>query len=304
MTSTHPPRPLPIVQSIPHAGLEIPPEVAGRLAVDATTLYNECDLWADQLFDFAHPDLAALHAQMGYAGTLSVTDFEISRALVDANRYPEDLENPDGPVKSQTSNGQEIYTVPQERAEKRALRARYWGDYHRRLDQAVADHAGACRIFLDCHNMAQVGPSAYAFAGAARPKICLSNFGNLDGEARDAHTPLACPPWFIQAAARLAEEIFADLPLLEPQPGVHVPTVAINWPFYGGYIMHRTMTEFSVGQPFGLMVEINRGLFVGNQTPDTPIQPPNLPAIAAIRERLFRWAVMIHESSQIDTNLP
>ena len=292
--------PLPIIQSLPHGGLSVPAEVVGRLAISETTLYNECDLWVDQLFDFTHPDLAPLHAQTGYAASLSVTSLAIARALVDANRFPDDLDNPDGPVKSRTSYGQEIYTVPLTVAEKRALRDKYWSGYHQQLAQAMTDHEDEARFFLDCHNMAQVGPSAYAFAGAARPKICLSNYGNLDGDSRDAATPLSCPPWFIQKAARLAGEIFADLPMLEPQAGVDVPTVAINWPFHGGYVLHK----YAESKPFGLMVEINRGLYVGNQTPDTPIQPPNLPAIAAIRQRLFRWVVgLIHESTEIPTQV-
>jgi len=266
--------------------------VFGRLGISATAIYNECDLWVDPLFDFAHPDLAGLHEQTGYAGSLSVTSLGIARALIDANRFPDDLDNPDGPVKSRTSYGQEIYTVPLDRAEKAALRDHHWGGYHQRLAQAMDDHGADCRLFLDCHNMAQVGPSAYAFAGATRPKICLSNYGNLAGEPRDAQTPLSCPAWFIQAAAGLAEEIFADLLMLEPQAGpdgqpVDVPTVAINWPFHGGYILKK----YATGAPFGLMVEVNRGLYVGNQTPETPITHPNLPAIAAIRERMFRWVV-------------
>ena len=48
---------LPIVQSIPHAGLAVPPSVADRLAIDDVTIYNECDLWNDQIFDFAQPAL-------------------------------------------------------------------------------------------------------------------------------------------------------------------------------------------------------------------------------------------------------
>jgi hypothetical protein len=38
-----------------------------------------------------------------------------------------------------------------------------------------------------------------------------------------------------------------------------------------------------------MMIEINRGLFVGNQTNTTPIQPPNEERINAIRERLRIW---------------
>ncbi len=68
--------PLPLIQSLPHGGLSVPAEVVGRLAISETTLYNECDLWVDQLFDFTHPDLAPLHAQTGYAGSLAVTTLD------------------------------------------------------------------------------------------------------------------------------------------------------------------------------------------------------------------------------------
>jgi hypothetical protein len=45
----------------------------------------------------------------------------------------------------------------------------------------------------------------------------------------------------------------------------------------------------------GLMVEINRGLIVGNQRTDTPIQPPNEERIAAVRRRLYRWLLALLE---------
>ena len=41
------------------------------------------------------------------------------------------------------------------------------------------------------------------------------------------------------------------------------------------------------------MVEVNRGLFVGDQHTRTPIQPPNQARIAAVRSRLFRWVQAI-----------
>jgi hypothetical protein len=43
------------------------------------------------------------------------------------------------------------------------------------------------------------------------------------------------------------------------------------------------------------MVEVNRGLYVGNQTAQTPIAPPNQDRIAAIRRRLYRWAAALME---------
>ena len=43
---------MPVILSCPHGGLDIPPEVRNLLAIDDTVIYNECDLWVDQLFDF------------------------------------------------------------------------------------------------------------------------------------------------------------------------------------------------------------------------------------------------------------
>lgn len=75
--------PLPIVQSIPHGGLQTPPEVADRLAIDEVTIYNECDLWADQIFDFDHPDLADLRPAGLAASTLGAVRMPVARVLID-----------------------------------------------------------------------------------------------------------------------------------------------------------------------------------------------------------------------------
>jgi hypothetical protein len=45
--------------------------------------------------------------------------------------------------------------------------------------------------------------------------------------------------------------------------------------------------------PLGIMIEVNRGLFVGNQSEHTPVAPPNLERIAAVRERLRAWVTAI-----------
>jgi hypothetical protein len=78
---------------------------------------------------------------------------------------------------------------------------------------------------------------------------------------------------------------------LEPH-GATPPVVALNQPFAGGYILQqarRQLNEAAGHVVPAIMVEINRGLFVGRQTTTTPIAPPNLPAIAACRQRLYRW---------------
>lgn len=316
----HPISTLPVILSVPHGGLEVPPESEPLLAIGAGDIYNECDLWADQLVDFESlgsslgPD-----AQPGVtpARPLARVTTSISRAIVDMNRDPTVLDDPDGAVKTLTSYGRMVYTggglegeapwspldagsalagtprvppVPEgSRAFKRKLIQRYWLPFHTELRTALALHANEAKLYLDCHNMAQTGPTAYGDPGAQRPLICLANLGNARGDSRHAEEPTSCDGGFIRHAADIAEEVFKDMDLLSP--GLkRPPIVAINRPYAGGYIL-RWFTEnvhIVNGMP-GMMIEVNRGLFVGDQTSDTPIAPPNLERIAEVRIRLKRW---------------
>lgn len=291
-----PSRHLPLVQSLPHPGLQVPPEVADRLAIDDVTIFNECDLWADQLFDFAHPDLAKQRQQAGLdeQPALAVVKCPIARVLIDANRPGEALANPDGPVKTQTSYGDPIYRTPLTDQQKEELRAAYWQPFHQRLDAALRAHAPALRLLLDCHNMAQEGPAAYRDAGEIRPLLCIANFGDAQGERLADGPPVTAPPGFVRRAAEVAQEIFGDLALLVPTPGETAPVVAINQPFVGGHILRHYcdpayQRQIQAAGYAGLMVEVNRGLFVGNQSTRSPIQPPNAARISLLRQRLFRW---------------
>ncbi|MBX3002011.1 MAG: N-formylglutamate amidohydrolase [Caldilineaceae bacterium] len=287
---------LPIVQSIPHGGLLTPPEVADRLAIDDVAIYNECDLWVDQIYDFDHPDLADLKPAEPTATTLGSVRMPIARVLIDANRAPDSLDDRDGAVKTTTSYGDPIYHNPLSRQEQIDLRQRYWRPFHDELDEVVRRHASEMRLFLDCHNMAQRGPDDYGDAGKVRPLICIANFGNRRGELVSSRGPLTAPPQFLHKAAEIAHDLFSDLALLEPNPEP-TPVVGLNSPFPGGYILRRYTGDLyqPAGQEpyFGLMVEINRGLIVGNQRTDTPIQPPNEERIAAVRRRLYRWLLAL-----------
>ena len=73
--------------------------------------------------------------------------------------------------------------------------------------------------------------------------------------------------------------------------------VSLNQPFVGGHILRHycdaAYQQASGGRYAGLMIEVNRGLFVGDQHTRTPIQPPNQERIAAVRLRLFRWVQAI-----------
>jgi N-formylglutamate deformylase len=295
----------PIVQSIPHGGLTVPPEVHGRLAISDVTIYNECDLWADQIYDFNHPDLGDLRPFEGIPATLAAVTMPVARVLIDANRPPNSLDNPDGAVKTQTSYGDPIYDTPLRREEQIELLDAYWRPYHDQLDRTLRREAGEVSLLLDCHNMAQRGPDAYGDPGQVRPLICISNNGDARGEPLSRLGALSAPPWLARRAVEIAADLFADLELLEPNPEP-TPVAALNSPFVGGYILTHYTSEanqrsLALGEGasgedhryMGLMVEINRGLIVGNQRTDSPILPPNLPQIAAVRRRLYQWMAAV-----------
>ena len=280
---------LPVIQFSPHAGLRVPEEVADKLLIDRCDIYNDADLWADLHFDFSHPDLVA-HIPEGYdSGTLCTVDMDIARVLVDANRMPVLDDNPDGAVKTETSYGNPIYRQPLAPSLRQTLFERYYLGYHRRAGTAVDQHLSEAKLMLDCHNMAQVGPTAYAYAGQPRPLLCLANGGDGEGMPLSASGTTSCSPELIRYAAQVGEELFCDIQLLEDNPAANVPTVTLNWPFRSGYILRNYSrvgsTDCTVPM---LMIEVNRGLFIGNQRGDSVIRPPDLARIGEVRRRLYQ----------------
>jgi len=286
--------PLPLITSLAHGGLTTPPSVTQQLTIDATTIYNECDLWVEQLYDFAHADLAPWIPAAGQPGVLASVTMPIARVLVDVNRDPDDLGQPDGPIKTMTSYGAPVYRKVPDEEQQQALLEANWHPYHRALEAALRTHANGAKLLLDCHNMAQHGPAAYHFPGAARPLICLANLGDAHGDPQPRLGWTTCSGELLRAAGAIAAELFADLALLEPTPGEAVPTVALNWPFAGGYIIQR-YSQGTLTRPAlpAMMIEVNRGLFVGDQTMNTSITAANEPAIAQIRQRLYQWATRV-----------
>lgn len=303
-SSDRPESPLPIILSRPHGGLDTPPEIVDCLAIDQLALYNDCDLWIDQLFDFGHDDLADLVPAQCTPGVLATESMPIARALIDVNRPLERLGTPDGPVKTRTSYGAPIYTEPLSDDMQQRLLDRYWWSYHNAIDSALQEHAGQAKLFIDCHNMAQHGPSAYPDAGQARPLICIANLGDAQGEPRPDFEWTLCSSEFALKAAEIADELFGDMELLEPEPGLTVPTVLLNSPFGGSYVAAHHLNPQRAQQmvestgykpPTAIMVEVNRGLLVGDQTAATAMTPPNEERIRIIRRKLYQWAVRLVE---------
>lgn len=290
------PNPLPVIQLSPHSGLQVPSEIKDLLQIDERDLYNDADLWADLHFDFSNPDLTPLVPEGHTLGTLCTVDMDIARALIDANRLPLLDDNPDGAVKAQTSYGVPLYRKPPSHELRRLLFERYYLGYHQRVRDALDLHLGSAKLLLDCHNMAQVGPSTYAFAGKPRPLLCISNVGDRNGEAMADLGEVSCSPELLHFAADAGAELFCDMDLLEPglEAGGNKNIVALNWPFRGGYSIRKYSrigtNDCSVPM---MMIEVNRGLFIGNQCGDSPIQPPNLARIDQVRRRLYQLTIRI-----------
>ena len=69
--------PLPIAVIVPHAGLNIPPEMINSLALSEINIFNEADIYTDFIFDYR--DRVSHWLRFPYA-----------RVLIDINRADQD----------------------------------------------------------------------------------------------------------------------------------------------------------------------------------------------------------------------
>ena len=188
---------LPLALSVPHAGLAIPPEVAGNLLLTPDEIAADGDVGADAIYTPLARHVAAFHK----AG--------IARAFVDPNRAADDF-GKDGVVKTHTCWDIPIYREPLGQATIQGMLAHYYRPYHDTL--TGFSHNSAILMGIDCHTMATHGPPVGPDPGSRRPFICLGN-------ARHTSCPKA---WLEDLAELLYQEFGVD--------------IALNTPFAGGYI--------------------------------------------------------------------
>ena len=187
---------LPILVSVPHAGHDVPDEIAEQCLLSQEQIIRDGDEFASELFDIS----------------TSCAEFittKIARAFVDLNRAPNDR-RVDGVVKTHTIWNESIYRTPlSERSVDSLLQAHYF-PYHQRLKE-FAEHG--LLFAVDCHTMAAFGPPIGPDPGEKRPEICL---GNVNARS------------FSQEWTELIFQSF-----VESFPEFQV---TINKPFSGGYI--------------------------------------------------------------------
>ncbi|MCY3830387.1 MAG: N-formylglutamate amidohydrolase [Rhodospirillaceae bacterium] len=187
---------LPLLLSVPHAGLAVPPEAVSYCVLTHREISEDGDEGAAEIYLGLEPLVAAFHTT------------DIARAIVDMNRAEDDRRR-DGAIKTHTCWNVPVYRTPLPDAVAEGLIGRYHRPYHRRLAELAAE--GAARLAIDCHTMAAQGPPVGPDTGRERPWICL---GYGDG---------ACPRDWIEALKACFEALIG-------------PNVTIDDPFSGGYI--------------------------------------------------------------------
>ncbi len=184
---------LPVLMSVPHAGLVTPPEVVPLSLLSPEEIAADGDEGASEVY--------ALEQVV----TCFVTT-DIARAFVDLNRSEDDRSR-DGVVKTHTCWNVPIYREPLNEEVTEALLATYYRPYHEQLRRSARD----MKLGLDCHTMAAHAPPIVQVPGEERPHLCLSN---ADG---------TCPQeWLVMFASCLERAFETEVSINDPFRGGHI----------------------------------------------------------------------------------
>ena len=151
---------LPLLISVPHGGLQVPPEIGDR-----------CLLTKEEIVADGDEGAAELYAISDRVACFVTTD--IARAIVDQNRAEGDRRK-DGVVKTHTCWDVPIYREPLDEPLVQDLLEKYHRPYHAAVREKTASGVW---FGLDCHTMAAAGPPVGPDPGRERPWICVSDAG-------------------------------------------------------------------------------------------------------------------------------
>ena len=189
---------LPMLISVPHAGLTVPPEARSYCRLSPDDIAKDGDEQARQIYAPLESMVASFHTT------------EVARAIVDMNRGRQDRRK-DGVVKTHTCWDVPIYDPPPPEELLVALLDNHHKPFHRALSTEVT--SGAYRLAIDCHTMAAHGPPVGPDPGAERPLVCVGT----------GHGTTCPQPW-----VDVIVECFADAFGVRPE---------IDRPFSGGFIV-------------------------------------------------------------------
>jgi len=186
---------LPLLVSVPHAGLRVPAEVEPL-----------CALTPEQVAADGDGGAAEIYAIEDEVGALVTTD--VARAIIDMNRAQDDR-GPDGAVKTRTCWDTAVWHRPLPDAAISDLLDGYHAPYHQRLTELGL--SGRWVLGVDCHTMAAVGPPLGPDPGVERPWVCLSN---ADG---------TCPQeWIVSLGECFQEQLAGPVKINDPFRGGYI----------------------------------------------------------------------------------
>jgi formiminoglutamase len=165
----------PLLMSLPHTGLDIPPDCAAGL-VSPDLARHDADWHIEKLYGFA-ADLGATTVHT----TLSRTVIDVNRDPSGASLYPGQATT--GLVPTETFDGEALYRADAaptpEEIERR--KSRYFAPYHTALtDELKRLRARFVRVVLyDCHSIRSVIPRLF------QGELPVFNIGSNDGRACD-----------------------------------------------------------------------------------------------------------------------
>jgi formiminoglutamase len=203
----------------------MPDELADRVALSASDVMDDIDLFTPELYDLT---ATVLHTRVA----------DMARPFVDLNRAPDQLppQFPDGVIKSHTCFNIPVFRpgLAPDTALVRHLLETYHTPYHPHIERLM--RAPGVELMLDCHSMSEFPPPIAPDQTERRPLI---NLGDLGGKA--------CPRAITERLARCMAAAFS----------IEAAEVTINRPFQGGYITQR---HGASPRPV-IQLEINRALY-------------------------------------------
>jgi len=215
----------PLLISIPHAGSEVPEEVADIISLSGQELLGYTDLYTDQIFKI---------------DGVYIVSTDTSRIVVDVNRAPDDISREyeqaaEGVIVHTTWDEKSVYNKEPSQEIADVLVRKYHDPYHEQIDKIIP----SVQFLIDGHSYLSVGPKLKMDTGAERPDI---NLGNMN----------------FSTCSREHTVFFREF--LEERGY----TVRINFPYAGKYILghhchRRRIPPFLVP---GIQIEINQGLYV------------------------------------------
>ncbi len=224
---------LPFVISVPHCSYSIPDHIRDTIALEQREILESTDIGTREIFSNI-PVRVALWARW-------------SRLVVDLNRSASDRSEK-GVVPLRDYYKRKVYRdglEPDDNEIQKRIEE-YYRPYHMRLLEAI-NHPDV-KILFDCHSLTNIGPPGAPDPLEWRKDIILGNNGDLKGNEKPGMGEITCPPSLIQKIKDILKG--------------HGFSVAINYPYSGGYITTHYGGILKKKNRFAIQIEVNQGLYV------------------------------------------